>query len=66
MKKYGYFSVVAGFVLIGIPVTLSSNEILNSTRDYSSQARIGEKGSSAVNVRDVQITRIYQPMFREL
>jgi hypothetical protein len=43
MKKYGYFSIVAGFVLIGIPVTLSSPTSSISTDGYSLQTRIGEK-----------------------
>lgn len=43
MKKYGYASIVAGFVLIGIPVTLSPTASLNSTRSYLSQRSLGMK-----------------------
>lgn len=43
MKKYGYFSVAAGILFIGLPMTLSSNASMNPIQTHSSQARIGEK-----------------------
>ena len=43
MKKSGYFSIAAGFLLIGIPLALSPNESLNLTHSYSSQASLGTK-----------------------
>jgi len=43
MRKYGYFSVAAGILLVGLPVALSSNASLNPIQNYTSQARFGEK-----------------------
>ena len=43
MKKYAYFSVATVFLLIGLPVALSSNASLNPIQNYSLQVRIGEK-----------------------
>lgn len=43
MKKYGHLSLVAGLVLIGIPVTLSSTTSMNATQSYSSSGSLGMK-----------------------
>jgi len=43
MKKFGVISVMAGFVLIGIPATLSSNANLHATDNYARLASIEEK-----------------------